>query len=204
MVLFRQIDKIKDELVAKLKAEGVEYEVRMAELEKVEGEAGNFEVTINKKARHIIEDKCTGCAECVTQCPVSVPDEYNEYLNDRKAVYLMFPQAVPRKVAISKRGVPPCRATCPAGINGQGYIALIRERKWKQAFELIQQKTLIPGVLGRICHHPCEDECNRKEIDEPIAICQMKRFLADWAREHEEEKEEEIQPHEITKSDKIN
>jgi heterodisulfide reductase subunit A-like polyferredoxin len=190
-------------LAPKLVGAGRHHNIELitnADVESIDGEVGNFKVTINKRARHIIEDKCTGCAECVEACPVSVPNEYNELLNDRKAIYLTFPQAVPRKVSISKRGTPPCRATCPAGINGQGYIALIRMGKWKEAFELIRQKTLMPGILGRICHHPCETECNRKYLDEPVAICQLKRFLADRAKEHDEEAPTPI---ETTKTEKI-
>jgi heterodisulfide reductase subunit A len=61
----------------------------------VAGEAGDFKVTLNKKPRYVIEDKCTGCATCVEYCPVKVPDPYNQDLSSNKAVHIYFSQAVP-------------------------------------------------------------------------------------------------------------
>jgi heterodisulfide reductase subunit A len=65
------------------------------EVDKVEGEAGDFKVTLNKKARYVNEDKCTGCTTCVEYCPVMVPDPYNQELSDNKAIHIYFSQAVP-------------------------------------------------------------------------------------------------------------
>ena len=61
----------------------------------MEGEAGDFKVTLNKKPRYIIEDKCTGCGTCVEYCPVKIPDPYNQDLSSNKAVHIYFSQAVP-------------------------------------------------------------------------------------------------------------
>ena len=65
------------------------------EVDAVEGEAGDFKVTLNKKPRYVIEDKCTGCATCVEYCPVEVPDPYNQDLSSNKAIHIYFSQAVP-------------------------------------------------------------------------------------------------------------
>ena len=65
------------------------------EVNRVEGEAGDFKVTLNKKPRYIIEDNCTGCGTCVEYCPVKVPDPYNQDLSSNKAVHIYFSQAVP-------------------------------------------------------------------------------------------------------------
>jgi len=65
------------------------------EVERVEGEAGNFKVTLTKKPRYIKEDKCTGCTTCVEFCPVNVPDPYNQDLSLNKAIHIYFSQAVP-------------------------------------------------------------------------------------------------------------
>jgi heterodisulfide reductase subunit A len=65
------------------------------EVDSVEGEAGDFTVTLTKKPRRIIEDKCTGCGTCVEYCPVKIPDPYNQELSDNKAVHIYFSQAVP-------------------------------------------------------------------------------------------------------------
>jgi len=65
------------------------------EVEHVEGEGGDFQVTLTKKPRYIIEDKCTGCTTCVEYCPVMVPDAYNQDLSSNKAIHIYFSQAVP-------------------------------------------------------------------------------------------------------------
>ena len=76
----------------------------------------------------------------------------------------------------------PCQAACPAGIDIQGYIALITQGKFKEAFELIKEKTAFPSVLSRVCPAPCNTECVRGKIDEPIAINALKRFVCDWMK----------------------
>jgi len=158
------------------------------EVEKVEGEAGDFKVTLRRKPRYIDLDKCTGCGECEESCPVEVLSEFEEGLTNRKAIYRLYPQVVPNVFTIDKNGnKPPCRLACPAGVNVQGYIALISQGKFKEAYDLIRERVPFPGVLGRICHHPCEEKCNRKDFDEPLAIASLKRFVADYVAEHQEE-----------------
>jgi heterodisulfide reductase subunit A len=66
----------------------------------VEGHAGDFRVSVRKKPRYVNLDRCTGCGECVEKCPRRVPDEFNINLNRRRAIYIPFPQAVPRKMTI--------------------------------------------------------------------------------------------------------
>ena len=61
----------------------------------MEGEAGNFKVTLIKKPRYIIEDKCTGCTTCVEYCPVTCPDPFNQEISKNKAVHIYFSQAIP-------------------------------------------------------------------------------------------------------------
>ncbi len=152
-----------------------------AELIGLEGEAGSFIATIKQKPRYVILDKCTGCMECAKVCPVHIPDTYNQNLSERRAIYKLFAQAIPNAATIDKTGKrAPCRDACPAGVNAQGYIALIRERKFKEAYELVRQRLPFVGVCGRVCHHPCEDKCNRREVDEPVSIRTLKRFLYDW------------------------
>jgi len=150
-----------------------------SEVKEVAGYIGNYTVKIHRKPRYVKEGICTGCGECVNVCPVSVPSEWDEGLGVRKAIYRSFPQAVPITFCIDKKDRAPCVVTCPAGINVQGYVQLIGQGKYKEAIQLIMERLPLPGVLGRVCPHPCENECRRAEIDTPIAIRDLKRFAAD-------------------------
>ena len=81
--------------------------------------------------------------------------------------------------------VSPCENTCPANINVPGYTALIAEGRFIDAYDLIRQENPFPAVCGRVCTHPCEAKCRRRTMDEAVAICDLKRFVADYARRHE-------------------
>jgi heterodisulfide reductase subunit A-like polyferredoxin len=167
-----------------------------SEVTQVEGGPGNFEVTVKKKSRYVDPSKCTGCGECPEVCPVPIKNQFDEGLVDRKAIYRPYAQAFPNIFTIDKGDRAPCGLTCPAHINVQGYVALVGAGKYKEALSLIWENLPLPGVLGRICPHPCERECNRKELDKPVAICELKRFVADQVKEiplqKEEAKEERV------------
>ncbi|MHB8992230.1 MAG: FAD-dependent oxidoreductase, partial [Chloroflexota bacterium] len=74
----------------------------------------------------------------------------------------------------------PCERACPAGIDVQGYLALIARGAFEEAVELIKEKLPLPAIIGRICPHFCEQACRRNLVDKPVAICSAKRFVADY------------------------
>ena len=150
-------------------------------MKEVTGEEGNFTVTLKKQPRYVDASKCTGCGDCARACPVSTPDEFNMGLNDCQAIYRSYPQAIPSTFAIKKFDRAPCVRTCPANVNAQGYIQLIKAGKFAEALSVIMEKLPLPGTLGRICPHPCESNCRRQDLDEPVSICALKRFVADQA-----------------------
>jgi len=147
----------------------------------VDGEVGNFTATLRRKPRYIDIEKCIGCGLCVPVCPVTLPDQFNEGLSERKAVHILYPQAVPNAYTIEKFGVAPCRSACPAGQRAQGYIALIAQGRYREAFRVIKEDNPFPSVCGRTCHHPCEGHCTRALVDEAIGIMSLKRFVVDYA-----------------------
>jgi len=87
------------------------------------------------------------------------------------------------KAKINDELISSCQAACPAGIDIQGYIALVSQGKFEEAFRLIRDKIPFPSVLSRVCPAPCEGECIRKRIDESLSINDLKMFVCDWARE---------------------
>ncbi len=74
---------------------------------------------------------------------------------------------------------PPCVLACPAQTDCQGYVGLIANGAYTEAYQLIKDKIPLPGSIGRVCPHPCEEACRRKLVDEPIAIASLKQFAAD-------------------------
>ncbi|RAK10543.1 NADPH-dependent glutamate synthase beta subunit-like oxidoreductase [Halanaerobium saccharolyticum] len=80
---------------------------------------------------------------------------------------------------------PYCQSRCPLNIDVQGYVTLIGEGKYRQALELIRKTIPFPGILGRVCAHPCEEECKRGEIEAALSIKNLKRFAADMADDPE-------------------
>jgi heterodisulfide reductase subunit A len=150
-----------------------------SEVVDVSGYIGNFKVKIRKKARYIDENLCTGCGDCVKECPVEVLSEFDEGIAKRKAIYRSFPQAVPAAFVIDKKETPPCKMACPLHMDVQGYIALIRVGKFKEAYELIRRTNPLPAVCGRVCYHPCEEECKRNHLDDPLAVRALKRFACE-------------------------
>ena len=110
---------------------------------------------------------------------MELPSDFDQGLSTRKATFKEYAQAIPGAWAIQKADTAPCRLACPAGLNVQGYVQMVKEGKYKEALEIIMEDLPLPGVLGRICPHGCEDACRRCEVDEPVAIRDLKRLAAD-------------------------
>jgi NADH-quinone oxidoreductase subunit F len=145
-----------------------------------EGREGDID-TLLTIARTVQECSLCGLGQ---SCPNPVlttinyfRDEYEAHIKEKKC-----PAAVCDALMIS-----PCQHTCPVGINIPSYIAHIDAGEYLESIEVIRERNPFPAICGRICHHPCEDRCRRGELDEPVAINSLKRFVADWYFDHIDE-----------------
>ncbi len=151
----------------------------MSELMDLKGEPGNFKATIKRYPRYVDETKCNGCSECTNACPVQIPDRFDRELGKRKAIAKHYAQATPNIFGILKNGHSPCKVACPANVNVQGYVQLIKKKEYLKAVNLIRERNPLAAICGRICTHPCESKCTRGKADEPLAIRLLKRFASD-------------------------
>lgn len=112
---------------------------------------------------------------------------FEKILNQEKLT-LSFNQDVNREYKVGRIEPSPCMAACPAGVNVKAYVSLIASGRFKEALEVVRERNPFPGICGRVCTHPCEKYCNRGEVDTPVAICWLKRFVADYELEHPPQK----------------
>ena len=156
-----------------------------SEVEEVEKTKDGLRISIKRKPRYVIEERCTGCNKCTEVCPVKIPNRYNKGLFSTKAAaYKEFPAAVPNKYTIERLGIPPCRQACPIQQSAQGYVALVAQGKFAEALATIRRDNPLPTVCGRVCNHLCEDECSRGKVDESISIAALKRFVTEYGYQH--------------------
>jgi uncharacterized 2Fe-2S/4Fe-4S cluster protein (DUF4445 family)/NADPH-dependent glutamate synthase beta subunit-like oxidoreductase len=87
----------------------------------------------------------------------------------------LFPEAE----TVEMGGCPPCQVACPAGVSGQDFLYFVAQGKFEEALEEVRRAMPFPGVCGRVCTHPCEPECERGQVDEPLSIRALHRYVAD-------------------------
>lgn len=158
-----------------------------AAVNKIRHSQQGFNVKLERPQTYVDPSRCTLCGKCVEICPVNSMDGSNPvHINSRLSL--------PGKARIDKCMEPLCQTNCPLGVNAQGYIALAKAGKYKEALEIIRRDNVLPAICGRVCAHPCEDACRRSEIDEPLAIRDIKRFVADAAHDDNEKLPDPAKP----------
>jgi len=151
----------------------------LSELADLQGQPGSFTATVRRHPRYVDENKCTACEQCTDVCPVDVPNHFDREMGTRKAIAKHYAQATPNIFGILKNGHAPCKVACPANINVQGYIQLIKKKEYVKAVNLIRERNPLSAICGRACNHPCEAACTRGKLDDPIAIRLLKRYASD-------------------------
>lgn len=136
-------------------------------------------------------EKCVACGACVEVCNANalllgdsltgkIPPKTIETPYDNEWGESQWNKENWRKtVMVSETGTSPCKTQCPAHISIQGYIKKAAQGNYSDALKVIKRDNPFPAVCGRICPHSCETACTRGEVDEPIAIDDIKKFLAD-------------------------
>ena len=148
-----------------------------AAIESIESQGDGLTARVRVPPQPVDAARCTACGKCLPVCPVEIPAAAG--LPHRRAVTLPPPDFGPQVARIEKAGRAPCRSACPIGVNAQGYVALIAKGRHREALALVRERNPLPGICGRVCTHPCETACRRSEIDDPVAICQLKRYASD-------------------------
>ncbi len=142
-----------------------------ARVEAISRGADGYRADIVQDPVYVDYDLCTGCGRCMDVCPLQDSDH---------PPLRRTPAYCPsRALDMDKRTLSPCRTSCPLGVNVQAYMALTAASRFDEALDVIRQDNPLPGICGRVCHHPCEEACRRGTLDEGVAICAVKRFLAD-------------------------
>ncbi len=126
-------------------------------------------------------EKCRSCNICIRGCPAEIIPEYRQEPETlRGALYRGRLTEAGREDRVP---LPPCQEACPIHQDTRGYAGLIARGKLKEALELIREVNPLPAVCGFICHHLCEEACLRTEVDQPVPLRLLKRFVAEYERE---------------------
>ena len=175
------MDFIQDESCGKCVACRVGTKRMLEILERItrgEGQEGDIEL-LEELGDTIKETAMCGLGQTAPNPVLSTiryfRDEYEEHIKNKHC----------RAGVCSELFISPCENNCPANVNVPGYLALVAVGRFIDAYNLIKQENPFPSVCGRICTHPCELKCRRGSTDEAIAICNLKRFVADYAHKNE-------------------
>ncbi|MDO8473019.1 MAG: FAD-dependent oxidoreductase, partial [Dehalococcoidia bacterium] len=148
-------------------------------LESSKEKDGRFVIKLKKRASRVIAELCNGCDDCARVCPATLVDASGAEMVVRTAIDSATPGGKGYNIL---REIPPCQEACPVHLDVRGYVGLAADGKYRESLNLIRQRLPFPGVIGRICTRPCEGVCSRGLADEPVAICALKRFVADRER----------------------
>ena len=161
---------------------------------RIAGMFNNNDMIRSNYVSKVDTDKCVACGECVSICPVNalklgqkicsktpiVPKKREDFAHNTEwgEDKWNIDYRINRENVL-ETGTSPCKTNCPAHISVQGYIKLASQGKYKEALELIKRENPFPAVCGRICPRKCESACTRGEIDEAVAVDEIKKFIAE-------------------------
>lgn len=155
----------------------------------------NADMVRSNYVSQVDRENCVACGQCVENCPVNALQLGQKVCSSKPTVEKIVHEDTPRDTEwtpahwnpeyrtnrknVVDTGTAPCKTECPAHIAIQGYIKLAAQGRYTEALELIKKENPFPAVCGRICNRRCESACTRGDIDEPIAIDNIKKFIAE-------------------------
>lgn len=155
----------------------------------------NVDMIRSNYVSKVDKEKCVACGQCVEHCPMNALKLGQKLCSNEPVTDNITTTYTPRdhewtqqdwnpdfrinREEVVDTGTAPCKTNCPAHIAVQGYIKLAAQGKYSEALELIKMENPFPAVCGRVCNRRCEDACTRGDIDEPIAIDEIKKFIAE-------------------------
>jgi NADH-quinone oxidoreductase subunit F len=176
------MDFVQDESCGKCVACRIGTKRMLEILERItrgEGREGDVEL-LEELARAVGDTALCGLGQTAPNPVLSTikyfREEYDEHIREHYC----------RAGVCSDLFISPCENACPAKVNVPGYLALIASGRIRDAYELIRQENPFPSVCGRVCTHPCESRCRRAQLDESIAIADLKRYAADFVMKSDE------------------
>ena len=155
-----------------------------------------YNTPATSKSNYVAEidpENCVACGQCTDHCANNAIKMGLKLCTKEPVVYKRMelpddlewgpekwnPDYRNNREYVAESGTSPCKTACPAHIAVQGYIKLAAKGKYTDALELIKKENPFPAVCGRICNRRCEDECTRGSVDAPVAIDEVKKFIAD-------------------------
>ena len=144
----------------------------------------------------VTKENCVACGRCVEICPAGAL-KLGQKLCTKDGKEIQYPKSVlpdrirwgkyawdenyrdSARVNTHKTGTAPCKSACPAHVPIQGYLKMAKEGRYDEALALIKRENPFPAICGRVCNKRCEDACTRGTIDQPVAIDDVKKFLAE-------------------------
>ncbi len=155
----------------------------------------NTDMLRSNYVSRVDKEKCVACGQCVENCPVNALKLGQKLCSNGPVTEDITTKRTPRnnewgegdwnpdyrvnRQEVVDTGTAPCKTNCPAHIAVQGYIKLAAQGKYQEALQLIKMENPFPAVCGRVCNRRCEDACTRGDLDEPIAIDEIKKFIAE-------------------------
>lgn len=155
----------------------------------------NTDMLRSNYVSRVDKEKCVACGQCVENCPTNALKLGQKLCSRGPVTEDITTRYTPRdnewvqkdwnadyrinREEVVDTGTAPCKTNCPAHIAVQGYIKLAAQGRYAEALELIKMENPFPAVCGRVCNRRCEDACTRGNLDEPIAIDEIKKFIAE-------------------------